>query len=123
MLVNRLNLPRSSALGSATWLVQEHLLNLSRKSRPAFALVAFEDVASIDFVFYVIQTTIVPICDDGLGLLFELGEIIDNEAAEEGGAVLEGGFIDDDLGAFGFDALHNALDGALAEVVGVRLHR
>ena len=55
-------------------------------------------------------------------MLFEFRQIIDNQTAEEGGAVFEGGLVDDDLGTFGFDALHHALDSTLAEVVGVRLH-
>ena len=31
--------------------------------------------------------------------------------------------VDDDLGSLRLDALHDALDGALAEVIAVRLHR
>ncbi len=53
---------------------------------------------------------------------FELSQIVDDEAAEEGAPVLEGGLVDDDLGTFGFDALHDALDGGLTEVVRVGLH-
>ena len=41
---------------------------------------------------------------------------------KEGGTIFEGGFIDNDLGSFGLDALHDALDGTLAEIVGVALH-
>ncbi len=52
----------------------------------------------------------------------EVGEVVDDAAAEEGGAVSKGRLVDDDLGAFGLDALHHALDGRLAEVVGVGLH-
>ena len=71
----------------------------------------------------VVEAGVVAICDDGLGLGFEFGEVVYNQAAEEGGAVFQRGLVDDDLGAFGFDALHHTLDGALAEVVGVTLHR
>ena len=53
----------------------------------------------------------------------ERGEVVHHAAAEEGGAVVEGGFVDDDLRALGFHALHDALDGRLAEVGGVALHR
>ena len=52
----------------------------------------------------------------------EGGEVVDDPGAEEGRAVREGGFIDDDAGTLGLDALHDALDGALAEVVGAGLH-
>ncbi len=48
--------------------------------------------------------------EDGLGEAFELGEVVDDAGAEEGGAVGEGWLVDDDGGAFGFDALHDALD-------------
>ena len=60
---------------------------------------------------------------DGICLRLKLGEVVDNEAAEEGAAVLEGRLIDDDVGALSLDTCHNALDGGLAEVVGVGLHR
>ena len=53
---------------------------------------------------------------------FEGGEVVHHAAAEEGFAVLERGFVDDDGGTFGLDALHHALDRTLTEVVGVRLH-
>ena len=53
----------------------------------------------------------------------ELLQVVDHKAAEEGAAVLDGRLVDDDFRAFGLDALHHALDAALAEVVAVRLHR
>ena len=56
-------------------------------------------------------------------LLLEFLQVVYYEAAEEGAAVFEGGLVDDDLGTLGFDALHDALDGTLAEVVAVALHR
>ena len=49
-------------------------------------------------------------------------QVVDDFAAEEGGAVLEGGFVDDDRCALGLDALHDTLDGGLAEVVAVAFH-
>ena len=85
-------------------------------------LVFLEEVAGVDLLFYVIEVLVVAVGEDDLGLLLELGEVVDNFAAEEGGAVVEGGFVDDDSGAFGFDALHHALDAALAEVVTAALH-
>ena len=71
---------------------------------------------------HIVQLGVVAVGDDGLSLGFEGGEVVHHAAAEEGFAVLERGFVDDDGGAFGFDALHHALDRTLAEVVGVRLH-
>lgn len=86
-------------------------------------LVSSEDVTSVDLILDVIEAGVVAVSDDGVAAGFEGGEVVDDETAEEGGAVLEGGLVDDDLCSFGFDALHYALDGTLAEVVGVRLHR
>ena len=55
--------------------------------------------------------------------LLELLQVVNHQAAEEGGAVFQRRLENNNLGALGFDALHNTLDGALAEVVGVRFHR
>lgn len=88
-----------------------------------YGSIATEDVASIDLGLDVVQTGVVPICYDGVAAGLELLEVIYDEAAEEGVAVLEGGLVDDDLGAFGLDALHHTLDGALTEVVTITLHR
>ena len=85
--------------------------------------IAAEDVAGVDLLLDVIEAGVVAICDDGVATGLELLEVVDDEAAEKGGAVFKGGFVDDDLGTFGLDALHHALDGGLAEVVGVALHR
>ena len=86
-------------------------------------LVAAEDVAGIDLGGDVAEGVVEAVGDDGLAAGLEGGEVVDDEAAEEGGAVGERGLVDDDLGALGLDALHDALDGGLAEVVGVGLHR
>ena len=85
-------------------------------------LVALENVARVNLIFYVIEASIITVGDDGLALGLELIEVVDDLRAEEGGAVFEGGLVDDDLGTFGLDALHDALDGALAEVIAVALH-
>ena len=86
-------------------------------------LVAAEDVAGIDLGGDVAEGVVEAVGDDGLAAGLEGGEVVDDEAAEEGGAVGERGLVDDDLGALGLDTLHDALDGGLAEVVGVGLHR
>ena len=85
-------------------------------------LVAAKEVARVHLFLHIVQLGIVAVGDDGLGLGFEGGEVVHHAATEEGFAVLERGFVDDDGGAFGFDALHHALDRTLAEIVGVRLH-
>ena len=76
-----------------------------------FKSVSAEDVACVDFVFHVIQAIIETVGDDGMTLGFELLEVIHDLAAEEGGAVLKGWLVDDDLGSLCLDALHDALDG------------
>lgn len=86
-------------------------------------LVASEDVAGVDFVADVVEAAVVAVGYDGVALGFELFEVVDHLGAEEGFSVSEGGFIDDDFRALGLDALHYSLDGALAEIVGVGLHR
>ena len=88
-----------------------------------YALVSFKQISCIYFLRDVVQGGIIAIGDDGGGAGLEGGEVVHDLGAEEGGAVREGGFIDDHGGALGLDALHDALDGGLAEVVGVGLHR
>ena len=70
----------------------------------------------------VIQAGIVPVGEDGGTLGLEFFEVVNYEAAEEGGAVFEGRFVDDDGGAFRLYPLHDALYAALTEVVGVSFH-
>ena len=76
-----------------------------------FKLVSAEDVARVDFVFHVIQAIIETVGDDGMTLRLEVFEVVDNLAAEEGGAVLKSWLVDDDLGSLCLDTLHDALNG------------
>ena len=91
--------------------------------RHSFHLVSSKDVPCIDLLLDVVEATVVTVCYDGLASFLEFFEVVDNEAAEEGTAVLEGGLVDDDYCALGFDAFHDALDSTLAEVVTVAFHR
>lgn len=72
--------------------------------------VAPEYVPRVDLFFHVVEAGVVAVGDDGLALLLEVVEAVDNFAAEERGAVGEGRFVDDDFRALGLDALHHALD-------------
>lgn len=85
--------------------------------------VPHEYISCIHPLLHIIEAAVVAIGNDGVADGFETSEVVDDFAAEEGRTVFEGWLVDDDLGAFGLDALHHTLDGALAEVVGVALHR
>ena len=84
--------------------------------------VALENVSSIHFLSDIVQASIIAVGDDGLALGFELIEVVDDLRAKERFAIGNGWLIDDDFCTFGLDALHNALDSTLAEVIAVRLH-
>ena len=86
-------------------------------------LVSVEDVACIHLIPHIIQTPVIPVRDDGLRTPLELREVVDHHAPEERAAVLQRRLVDDDRRALRLDALHHALDAALAEVVAARLHR
>ena len=85
-------------------------------------LIPPEYIPCINLILYIIKAGIISVGDDGIGLCLELGEVVNNKAAEEGAAVFEGWLIDDDIGALGLDTLHDTLDGGLTEVVGVGFH-
>lgn len=85
-------------------------------------LVAAEDIAGVDFGLNIVEAGVVAVGYDALAALFELFEVVYYAAAEEGAAVFKCGLVDDNLGTFGFYALHDSLNGTLAEVVGVALH-
>ena len=86
-------------------------------------LISFKQIPGIYFLRDIIERRIVAVGDDGGGAGLEGGKVVDDLGAEESGTVGEGGFVDNHGSAFGLDPLHDALDGGLAEVVGVGLHR
>ena len=88
-----------------------------------FSSVPPENIPRINLLFHIVEARFVAVGDDHVATALELLQVVDHKAAEEGAAVFEGRLVDDDFGAFGLDALHHALDAALAEVVAVRLHR
>ena len=88
-----------------------------------FFSVSSENIPGIDFLFYIVQTAVVAVGNDGVGLLFEVLQIVYDYRSEEGTAIFQCGLVDDDAGTFGLNAFHDALNGTLAEVVAVRLHR
>ena len=86
-------------------------------------LIPSEDVSCINLILYIVETRIIAVGDDGIGLSLELGEVVDYKAAKEGAAVFKSRLIDDDIGSLGLNALHDTLNGRLAEVVRIRFHR
>lgn len=83
----------------------------------SMTLISAEEVAGVDFGLDVVEDGVVTVGDDGLGLCFEVFEVVDYFATKEGGAILKGGFVDNDVGTLCLDAFHDALDGTLTEVV------
>ena len=65
----------------------------------------------------------VAVRDYHVALRLEAREVVYDFRAEEDCAIIQRGFVDDDLGSLGLDALHDALDGAVTEIVGVGFHR
>ena len=43
----------------------------------AIGLIAFEDVAGVDFIFYVVEDGVVAVGDDNFALGFELRQVVD----------------------------------------------
>ena len=85
-------------------------------------LISPKNIPCVYFLLHVIKARAVAVGNDGLGLGLEGFDIVHYSAAEECAAILQGGFVDDDLGSFGLDAFHYTLDGALAEIIAVALH-
>ena len=86
------------------------------------SLVPPEQIPRIHLLLHVIQHSLIAISDNSVGAFLEPLNVIHDQAAEEGGTVGQGGLVDDHGGALGLDALHDALDAGLAEIVGVGLH-
>ena len=87
-----------------------------------YVLIPLEQISGIHLLFHVIQHRIISIRDDRVRTLLELLHVINHKAAKERRSIRQRGLVDDDGGALRLDALHDALDGGLAEIVRVRLH-
>ena len=73
-------------------------------------LISLKNIPRINLPHHIVQGTIVAVGDDGVGLGLEGFEVVHDAAAEEGGAVFQGGLENDDLGALGLDALDVSLN-------------
>ena len=88
-----------------------------------YVLIPPEQVPGIHLVPHIIQTPVIPVGNDGLRTPLKLRQVVDHHAPEERAAVLQCRLVDDDRSALRLDALHDALNRALTEVVAARLHR
>lgn len=86
-------------------------------------LISSEQISGINLRFNIVQTAVIAVSNNRLAVSLELVELVFYNAAEEGAAVLQRGFIDNNLRSLGLNALHNSLNAALAEVVGIGFHR
>lgn len=88
----------------------------------SYHLVSFEQVACIDLVRHVRELVAPAVGHDHVAAGLEGLQVVGHLGAEELRRV-QRGLVDHHGHAFGLHALHDALDGARAEVVGVGLHR
>ena len=79
-------------------------------------------VACVDLVHHIGQIIMIAVGNDHIASALERLQIAHHDAVEEM-LFLHCRFVHDDLHAFGFDALHHALNAALAEIIAARLHR
>ena len=86
-------------------------------------LVPAEQIPRIHLLLHVAQhIRIEAVGQDNVALALKALEIVYDFGPEELASILQRGLVDDNGNALGLDALHNALDGGSAEVVGVALH-
>ena len=81
-----------------------------------------EKVAGIYLVGNVAENFIIAVGDDCIRKAFKYLEVIYHPTAEECGAILKRRFIDDHLGTFSFNALHDTLYRRLAKIIAVGFH-
>ena len=74
------------------------------------SLITTEKISCIYLLLYIVQTTVIPVGNDGLAHLLELRKVIDHLAAEERTAVLQSRLVDNHRSSFRLDPLHNVLD-------------
>ena len=84
--------------------------------------ISAENVSCVDFFLDIVENGIIAVGDDASAHFLEFPEVIDDLGAKESRAVLKCGFVNNDGSALRLDALHDALDGGLPEVVGICFH-
>ena len=86
-------------------------------------LVSAEQIAGIYFFPNIVKTAIVAVGYDRLAALLEFHKVIHNLTTEKCTAIFKRWLINNDRCPFCFNALHDALNRGLPEVIRVRLHR
>ena len=86
-----------------------------------YYLIPGVNISRINLLDHVTEFLTLPVGDDNIGQAFEFVKIPDDTAAEEG-FFLQCRLVNHHFNAFCLDTLHDALDGALAEIIGVGLH-
>ena len=84
--------------------------------------VSSEDISCVNFIHDVVEDWIIAVGDDATAHILEFLQVVDDLRAKEGGSVLECWLVNNNSGSLGLDAFHDALDGRLPEVVGIRFH-
>ena len=69
-----------------------------------------EQIPRVNLLLHIIQNQIIPIRRNHVATLLESFHIVDNQGAKERRTIFECRFVDDDCGAFCFDALHDTLN-------------
>ena len=85
-------------------------------------LIPPKHIPGINPLLHIIQERVISVSNDTVAASLELLKVIYNHAAKECTAVLQCRLIYDNSRSFRFEALHNTLDAALAEVIAVALH-
>ena len=86
-------------------------------------LISSKYISCVNFILYIVQTCVIAVSDDCMAFCLEGIQIVNDLAAEKSAAVFKCRLVDDNLCSLCFDAFHDSLNGRLAEVVGVGLHR
>ncbi len=81
-----------------------------------------EQISCIHFLFTSSRQGIITVCKDCVCGFLEFIQVIYDFTAEKCASIFEGWLINDNGGAFGFDPLHDPLNTALAEVIGIAFH-
>ena len=81
-----------------------------------------EYIPRIYLLLHIVQAAVISVGYDAVAHGLELFKIIYYLASEECHPILKGGLIDDYRSALGLDALHDSLNRALSEIIGVALH-